>query len=87
MAKTKMASENDGLQSQAEALARSIDAKAQNIEKMDRARAGLQDKTKDFHVSNELLDSRTAHAISLYGNISNITWDYRAQPGHLAGSK
>lgn len=32
-----------------------------------------------------IMDSRTTYALSLYGKITNISWDYQATPGHLAG--
>ena len=49
--------------------------------------ASLKERADDFVVNSQLADSRTAYAISLYSEISNISWNYRAPHGILAGCK
>lgn len=68
-------------------LVREIETKRHNIVKLADTCVTLQERTQEFKVNSSISDSRTAYAISLYGKISNITWDYSAAPGHLAGCK
>lgn len=66
-------------------LVRDIESKRNNIVKLSDTCVTLQERTQEFKVNSSIADSRTAYAISLYAKISNITWDYSAPPGHLAG--
>ena len=54
---------------------------------MSTATISLKEREKEFQISNDIADSRTAYALSLYSKISNITWDYKVQSGRLAGCK
>ena len=45
----------------------------------------LREKGAEYTLSSQIADSRTAYALSLYAKISNITWDYEAPPGKIAG--
>lgn len=47
----------------------------------------LREKGAEYTLSSQIADSRTAYALSLYAKISNITWDYQATPGKIAGCK
>ena len=47
----------------------------------------LREKGAEYNLSSQISDSRTAYALSLYAKISNITWDYEAPPGRIAGCK
>jgi hypothetical protein len=70
---------------QIDSLLKGIDAKKTDIEKMKKTSMGLQDRMKNYNVSTEMMDSRTAYAISLYAKMTNITWDYSADKDHLTG--
>ena len=45
----------------------------------------LREKGAEYTLSSQIADSRTAYALSLYAKISNITWDYEAPSGKIAG--
>jgi hypothetical protein len=45
----------------------------------------LREKGSEYTLSSQISDSRTAYALSLYAKISNITWDYEAPSGKIAG--
>lgn len=45
----------------------------------------LHEKGAEYTLSSQIADSRTAYALSLYAKISNITWNYDAAPGRIAG--
>ena len=47
----------------------------------------LHEKGAEYNLSSQIADSRTAYALSLYAKISNITWNYDAAPGRIAGCK
>ncbi len=47
----------------------------------------LRERIGQYEEECRLQDSRTAYAVSLYGKISNINWDYNQPPGVLAGGK
>ncbi len=68
-----------------EAITKQIDTKKQNITKLTSTGLSLKERASEFTVSSDMADSRTAYAISLYAKISNITWDYKAPSGRLAG--
>lgn len=63
------------------------DNKRENISKMAEQALVLREKGAEYTLSSQINDSRTAYALSLYSKISNITWDYDAPPGKIAGCK
>ena len=81
----KKVSNKDQLVQQNEAMSKLIDVKKQNVMKMTNTGLSLKERANEFIVSCDMADSRTAYAISLYAKISNITWDYKAPQGRLAG--
>lgn len=87
LAALKKVSNKEAITQQNEALAKLIDAKRQNTMKMTNTGLSLKERANEFIVSSDMADSRTAYAISLYAKISNITWDYNAPQGKLAGCK
>ncbi|KAJ1425073.1 hypothetical protein B484DRAFT_480387 [Ochromonadaceae sp. CCMP2298] len=78
-------SNKENLTSQTDSLAKNIDLKRQNVTKMAATGLSLKERASEFSISADMADSRTAYAISLYAKVSNITWDYKAAPGKLAG--
>ena len=63
-----------------------IDTELEAISKLVSKSLQIQQNTNQIP-DDEHLESRTSYALSLYSRISNISWDYSASPGHLAGSK
>ena len=61
------------------------DKKRENITKMAAQALALREKGSEYTLSSQIADSRTAYALSLYAKISNITWDYDAPAGKIAG--
>lgn len=80
-------SNKENLGTQVEQLRQIIDSKRENISKMASQTIVLQERSSECSAGSQLADSRTAYALSLYAKISNITWDYKAPAGKLAGSK
>lgn len=78
--------EKENIGKQIDQLREIIDTKRENISKMALQAITLQERSKECASGSALADSRTAYALSLYAKISNITWDYAAPPGHLAGT-
>lgn len=80
-------SNKENITQQNAAILKIIDAKRKNIAKMAETTLGLKSSVAELKRNSSMADSRTAYAISLYAKISNITWDYKAPPGRLAGCK
>lgn len=78
-------SAKDGINQQLDAISKQIDTKKNNIRKLTTTALSLKERSSEFTLSSDMADSRTAYAISLYAKISNITWDYSAPNGKLAG--
>jgi hypothetical protein len=78
-------SAKEGINQQLEAISKQIDTKKNNITKLTTTALSLKERSSEFTLSSDMADSRTAYAISLYAKISNITWDYAAPSGKLAG--
>ena len=78
--------EKENLGGQVSQLKEIIDTKRENISKMTSQAIVLQERSKECVSGSAIADSRTAYALSLYAKISNITWDYTAPVGHLAGT-
>jgi hypothetical protein len=70
---------------QVETLRDSLDHKREAIAKLAKNVLTLKEKATELETTSNLGDSRTAYALSLYAKISNITWDYNAPTGKLAG--
>lgn len=68
-------------------IRQATDNKRDNISKMAAQALALREKGAEYTLSSQIADSRTAYALSLYAKISNITWDYQATPGKIAGCK
>ena len=77
----------ENIGAQIEQLHQIIDSKRENITKMASQAIVLQERSGECSAGSQSADSRTAYALSLYAKISNITWDYKAPQGVLAGSK
>ena len=87
MASLKRISNKENINNEIEHLLKECDEKKQNINTIKKNAISLNEKSKDFTINSEMVDSRAAYAISLYSKISNITWDYKAPSGKLAGCK
>lgn len=83
----KKLSYKDNLSKELDTMSKVIDTKKQNITKLASTGLSLKERASEFTLSSDMADSRTAYAISLYAKISNITWDYSAPAGKLAGCK
>ncbi len=81
----KKLSKKEAITQQMEILSKQIDAKKHNIAKLTNTGLSLKERASEFTISSDMADSRTAYALSLYAKISNITWDYKAPSGKLAG--
>lgn len=68
-------------------MLKAIDSKRSNIARITDTCVTLQERAQEFKVNSHIADSRTAYSISLYAKVTNLTWDYNAAPGHLAGCK
>ena len=78
--------EKENISAQIDQLREIIDTKRENISKMASQAIVLQERTQECSSGSAIADSRTAYALSLYAKISNITWDYTAPMGRLAGT-
>lgn len=78
-------SNKENLHSQIEQLNNIVEAKKQHAIQLSTNSLKLREKMHSYQISQEMADSRTANALSLYAKISNITWNYKAPVGHLAG--
>jgi hypothetical protein len=87
MENLKKTSNKENYNNQIDSLLKTLDSKKQNIIKMSTATISLKERVNEFQINNDMADSRTAYALSLYSKISNITWDYKVQPGKIAGCK
>jgi hypothetical protein len=85
MENLKKTSNKENYNNQIDSLLKTLDSKKQNIIKMSTATISLKERVNEFQINNDMADSRTAYALSLYSKISNITWDYKVQPGKIAG--
>ncbi len=84
----KYIADKENVSSQIESSREIIDGKRENIARMAKQTVTLKEKAHEFEgPANDLSDSRTAYALSLYAKISNIAWNYdKSNAGHLAGS-
>jgi hypothetical protein len=68
------------------ATSQKIDQEHETISKLAENSIQIQQNT-NLGLEDPHLESRTSYALSLYGRISNISWDYHGAPGHLVGCK
>jgi hypothetical protein len=83
----KLISEREVVGIHLQNIRQATDNKRENISKMAAQALALREKGAEYTLSSQIADSRTAYALSLYAKISNITWDYQATPGKIAGCK
>ena len=81
----KMAVEKENLVTSINECHTAIDAKVSEISNIANTALGMQEQMSDLEMDESLMQSRTSHALSLYSKVSNISWDYTAPPGVLAG--
>eukprot|EP01038_Epipyxis_sp_PR26KG_P011949 gene11949-15994_t len=84
-AKLKALANKENYENQILSLSENIETKHSNISKIENTINSLKERANDFVVNSQMTDSRTAYAISLYSEISSITWNYKATPGKLSG--
>lgn len=61
-----------------------IENELEAISKLAENSIQIQQNT-NHNIDDSHLETRTSYALSLYSRISNISWDYTATSGHLAG--
>ena len=81
----KFVRDKENANSQVEVLRDALDSKRETISKLAKSVLSLKEKAAELEAASSLGDSRTAYALSLYAKISNITWEYNAATGKLAG--
>ena len=82
----KFVKDKENVTSQIDNMRENVDKKRENIAKMASQALQLKQKASDYNNSDDLTDSRTAYALSLYAKISNITWEYNGcSSGTLSG--
>jgi hypothetical protein len=82
----KFVKEKENVNNQIDEMREVVDKKRENISKLATQALQLKQKSAEYDSTDDLTDSRTAYALSLYGKISNITWDYSGcVPGTLSG--
>jgi len=77
--------DKENVSSQLEAMRAAIDAKRESIAKLATTTLAVKEKAAEVDVSCIDGSSRVAYALALYTTISNITWDYQAPAGRIAG--
>lgn len=80
----KMNVEKENLILSANKTSELIAAELEAISKLAESSIQIQQNTSPS-LEDPHLESRTSYALSLYGRISNISWDYTAPSGRLAG--
>ena len=83
----KVVTDKENVAGQLENIRETTDRKRESITKMAAQALALREKGSEYTLSSQIADSRTAYALSLYAKISNITWDYDAPAGKIAGCK
>lgn len=83
----KVVTDKENVAAQLENIRETTDRKRESITKMAAQALALREKGSEYTLSSQIADSRTAYALSLYAKISNITWDYDAPAGKIAGCK
>lgn len=78
--------EKENIDGQIEKLHQQMDMRRESIATLALNSLNYRNKANDFAATIAKQDTRTAYALSLYTKISNITWDYSATNGKLAGT-
>jgi uncharacterized coiled-coil protein SlyX len=86
-ARLREITDKDNYQETIHQLIQAIAEKKALIAKQSTMGQVLEERMQEYSLNSTMADSRTAYAISLYTKISNITWNYNAPHGHLAGCK
>ena len=81
----KLVADREAVGNHLDTIRATTDSKRENISKMAAQTLALREKGSEYTLSSQISDSRTAYALSLYAKISNITWDYDAPSGKIAG--
>eukprot|EP00602_Paraphysomonas_sp_CaronLab_P007758 CAMPEP_0185028428 /NCGR_PEP_ID=MMETSP1103-20130426/14134_1 /TAXON_ID=36769 /ORGANISM="Paraphysomonas bandaiensis, Strain Caron Lab Isolate" /LENGTH=198 /DNA_ID=CAMNT_0027562847 /DNA_START=90 /DNA_END=686 /DNA_ORIENTATION=- len=81
----KLQVEKENLLQTESQVSNAVNSKTEEISKLASKAVELQEKTKECTLDEHMTESRTSYALSLYSKVSNISWDYDAAPGHLAG--
>jgi hypothetical protein len=82
-----MATEKENLVTSINECNEVLDEKVSEISKIASTALEIQQQIADLDIDDEITQSRTSHALSLYSKVSNISWEYSAPPGILAGCK
>ena len=77
--------EKENVSKQIETLRQQIDMKRETVFNLASSSLTLKEKMATMSSNSQLSDARTAYALTLYGKISNITWDYTTPRGKLGG--
>ena len=81
----KLVADREAVGNHLDTIRATTDSKRENISKMAAQTLAIREKGSEYTLSSQISDSRTAYALSLYAKISNITWDYEAPTGKIAG--
>ena len=82
----KVRTDKENAAEQVQNLQNSLDTKRDKISDFAEQALKLMKQCAETNTNSQLADSRTAYALSLYAKISNISWDYKAPSGKLAGT-
>lgn len=82
----KYRDDKENVARQVENLRNALDEKREKISGIAQQTLKTMEKCSETQLSSQMADSRTAYALSLYTKISNITWDYTAKSGTIAGT-
>lgn len=80
----KLSKEKENVNEQVESLRFVVDQKREHIFKTASQSLALKEKVSEMKMS-QVVDARTSYALSLYGKISGIQWNYNGPTGHISG--
>ena len=83
----KVIQDKENVSRQIEETRKIIDKKRECIFQIASQSLELRESMSAMQAKSQVADARTTYALSLYGKISNITWDYSAPNGRLCGCK
>jgi predicted nucleic acid-binding Zn-ribbon protein len=83
----KVIAEKENVNKHIESLRQNIDQKREKVYSLASNSIQLREKMASMSASSQVSDARTSYALSLYGKISNIAWDYSSPRGRLSGRK
>jgi hypothetical protein len=78
--------DKENVAGQVEQVRGEMDTKREKIAELAQQGLELVGKCSQTTAASQMADSRTAYALSLYAKISNISWDYKAPNGKIAGT-